>query len=131
MNAPLKKSRSPFVGFSLLFTLFMKRVILESQVVLLTQVRPSGFFSPLGSYSREFTFLLRVLPTIFDPTLKTHFFLTDGARPNSFFLLKQLTQKLYADSISADSTLTSGSSEQLKIKTSNAIGFRYRRAEGS
>ena len=74
---------------------------------------------------------LRVLPTIFDPTLKTHFFLTDGARPNSFFLLKQLTQKLYADSISADSTLTSGSSEQLKIKTSNAIGFRYRRAEGS
>ena len=76
-------------------------------------------------------FKLRVLPTIFDPTLKTHFFLTDGARPNSFFLLKQLTQKLYADSISADSTPTSGSGEQLKIKTSNAIGFRYRRAEGS
>ena len=74
---------------------------------------------------------LRVLPTIFDPTLKTHFFLTDGARPNSFFLLKQLTQKLYADSISADSTPTSGSGEQLKIKTSNAIGFRYRRAEVS
>ena len=79
----------------------------------------------------ETNLVLRVLPTIFDPTLKTHFFLTDGARPNSFFLLKQLTQKLYADSISADSTLTSGSSEQLKIKTSNAIGFRYRRAEGS
>ena len=31
---------------------------------------------------------LRVLPTIFDPTLKTHFFLTDGARPNSFFFIE-------------------------------------------
>ena len=48
-----------------------------------------------------------------------------------FFLLKHLTQEVYDDSISADSAPTSGSGEQLKIKTSNAIGFRYRRAEVS
>ena len=47
------------------------------------------------------------------------------------FLLKHLTQNVYDDSISADFAPTSGSDEQLKIKTSNAIGFRYRRAEVS
>ena len=52
-------------------------------------------------------------------------------RSNPIFLLKFLTQKVYDDSISADSAPTSGSDEQLKIKTSNAIGFRYRRAEVS
>ena len=74
---------------------------------------------------------LRVSLSFFDQTLKTHYFWTDDARPNRVFLLKHLTQKLYADSISADSAPTSGSGEQLKIKTSNAIGFRYRRAEVS
>ena len=37
------------------------------------------------------------------------------------FLLKHLTQKVYNDSISADSTPTSGIDEQLEIKISNAI----------
>ena len=34
-----------------------------------------------------------MLPTIFDPTLKTHFFLTDGARPNSFFFIETVKFK--------------------------------------
>ena len=76
-------------------------------------------------------FILRVFLSIFDLTLKTHLFWTDGARPNPFFLLKHLTQKVFDDSISADFAPTSGSDEQPKIKTSNAIGFRYRRAEVS
>ena len=75
--------------------------------------------------------MLRVLPPIFDLTLKTHIFSTDDAGPNPFFLLKHLTQKVYDDSISADSAPTCGSREQMKIETSNAIGFRYRRAEVS
>ena len=49
----------------------------------------------------------------------------------SDFVLKHVTQKLQADSISANSASTSGSSENLKIKTSNSIGFRYRRAKVS
>ena len=74
---------------------------------------------------------LRVSQSFFDQTLKTHYFLTDDARHNPIFLLKHLTQKVYDDSISADSALTCGSREQMKIETSNAIGFRYRRAEVS
>ena len=39
--------------------------------------------------------------------------------------------KVYDVTISADFELTYGSREQMKIKTSNAIGFRYRRAQVS
>ena len=74
---------------------------------------------------------LRVLPPIFDLTLKTHIFCTDEAKHNPIFLLKHLTQKVYYDSISADSAPTCSSREQMKTETSNAIGFRYRRAEVS
>ena len=74
---------------------------------------------------------LRVSLSFFDQTLKTHYFLTDDARLNPIFLLNCLTSKVYDDSISGDSATTSGGNELIKIRTSNAIGFRHRSAEVS
>ena len=54
-----------------------------------------------------------------------------NTRPKLFVLLKYPTQKVYDGSISADSVPTCGGKELMKIATSNAIGFRYRRAEVS
>jgi len=42
---------------------------------------------------------------------------------NLIFLLKQLTQQVYDDSISDDTAPSSGSGELIKIETSNAIYF--------
>ena len=68
---------------------------------------------------------LRVLPPIFDQTLSAHFLKTDDTRTNRFFVLKHLTLKLQDDSISDDIAPSSGSSELIKFKTSNAIYFCY------
>ena len=69
--------------------------------------------------------LVKAVPVVFRSNFENPFLFN----LIEFFLLKHLTLKLYVDSISADSSPTSGSGEKLKIKTSNAIGFRYRRAE--
>ena len=71
----------------------------------------------------------RVSNPIFGLTLKSLYFLTGDTRSNPFVLLKCLTQKVYDDSMSADSVPTCGDKELMKIETSNAIGFRYRHAE--
>ena len=68
---------------------------------------------------------LRVFLSIFDQTLTAHFLKTDDARTNRFLLLKQLTPKVHGDSISDDNAPSSGSSELIKFKTSNAIYFCY------
>ena len=69
--------------------------------------------------------ILRVLPLIYDQILSAHFLKTDDARTNRFLLLKQLTPKVHGDSISDDNAPSSGSSELIKFKTSNAIYFCY------
>ena len=63
--------------------------------------------------------------SIFDQTLTAHFLKTDDARTNRFLLLEQLTPKVHDDSISDDNAPSSGSSELIKFKTSNAIYFCY------
>ena len=68
---------------------------------------------------------LRVLPPIFDQTLSAHFSKTDDSRTNRFFASKHLTLKLQDDTISDDTAPSSGSSELIKFKTSNAIYFCY------
>ena len=68
---------------------------------------------------------LRVFLSIFDQTLTAHFLKTDDARTNRFLLLEQLTPKVHDDSISDDNAPSSGSSELIKFKTSNAIYFCY------
>ena len=68
---------------------------------------------------------LRVLPPIFDPSLSSQFLKTDDARTNRFFSLKQLTPKVHGDTTSDDTAPSSGSSEQIKLKTTNAIYFCY------
>ena len=58
----------------------------------------------------------------FDLTLKIHFFGPDGDKPNPIFLLKHLTPRVYADSMSTDIVPSSGGNEPIKIETLNAIG---------
>ena len=68
------------------------------------------------------------VPVVFRPDFENLGLLPDDASHNPFFSLKHLTQKVYEDSISADSAPTSGGNELIKVETSNAIGFRHRHA---
>ena len=61
-------------------------------------------------------FALRVSHPIFTQTLKTQIFLTDDARTDTILSLCHLTPKVYSDSISADTTPTSGRKELIKLK---------------
>ena len=71
------------------------------------------------------TYDLRVFLSFFDLTLKTWHSLTNNPRPNPIFLSKHLAQRVYADSISADTASPSGRNQLIKIETLNAKGFRY------
>ena len=66
---------------------------------------------------------LRVFLSIFDETLTAHFLKTDDARTNRFLLLKQLTPKVHGDSISDDTTPSSGGSELIKFKLQTLSTF--------
>ena len=66
-----------------------------------------------------------MFPSFFDLTLKTWDSLTNHPRPNPIFLFKHLTQRVYADSISADTAPPGGRNQLIKIETLNAKGFRY------
>ena len=66
-----------------------------------------------------------MFPSFFDLTLKTWDSLTNHPRPNPIFLFKHLTQRVYADSISADTAPPGGWNQLIKIETLNAKGFRY------
>ena len=52
------------------------------------------------------------------------FGLTDDTRSNPLVLLDYLTQKVYDDSMSADSVPTCSGKELMRIETSNAMDFK-------
>ena len=68
---------------------------------------------------------LRVFPSFFDLSLKTQHSLTNNSIPNPIFLFEHLTQRVYADSISADFAPPGGRNQLIKLETLNAKGFRY------
>ena len=90
-------------------------------------LKPKIIFHNLSNedWKKKWLLTLRVFLSIFDQTLTAHFLKTDDARTNRFLLLKQLTPKVHDDSISDDNAPSSGSSELIKFKTSNAIYFCY------
>ena len=93
-------------------------------LLLLVAWNSSNYWTKCFSFHLEIQ-CLRVFLLIFDQTLTAHFLNTDDAKTNRFLLMKQLTPKVHDDSISDDNAPSSGSSELIKFKTSNAIYFCY------